>query len=41
MVVTRSILDCLLPVIRKLQAKDLDVAQPMNLIENLSNRVEN
>ena len=41
MVVTRSILDYLLPVIRKLQTKDLDVAQPMNLIENLSNCVEN
>ena len=46
--VTRSILDCLLPVTRKLQAKDLYVAQIMDLIhslklsiENLKNSVEN
>ena len=32
LVVTRSILDYLLPVTRKLQVKDLDVAQSMDLI---------
>ena len=48
LVVTRSILDYLLPVTRKLQAKDLDVAQSIDLIqslkltfENLRNSVEN
>ena len=32
LVATRSILDYLMPVTRKLQAKDLDVAQSMHLI---------
>ena len=48
LVLTRSILDYLLPVTRKLQAKDLDVAQSIDLIqslkltfENLRNSVEN
>ena len=35
LVVTRSILDYLLPVTRKFQAKDLDLAQSMDLIQNL------
>ena len=34
LVVTRIILDYLLPVTHKLQAKDLDVAQSMDLIQN-------
>ena len=48
LVLTRSILAYLLPVTRKLQAKDLDVAQSIDLIqslkltfENLRNSVEN
>ena len=48
LVVSRSILDYLLPVTGKLEAKDLDVAQSMDLIqglkltmENLRNSVEN
>ena len=48
LVLTRSILDYLLPVTCKLQAKDLNVAQSMDLtqslkvtIENLRNFVEN
>ena len=45
LVVTCSIFDFLMPVNGKLQAKDLDVAQSMDLIqlniENLRNSVEN
>ena len=48
LVVTRSILDYLLPVTRKLQENDFDVAQSMDMIqslklinENLRNSVEN
>ena len=48
LVVTRSILDYLLPVTRKLQENDFDVAQSMDLVqslklinENLRNSVEN
>ena len=40
-VVTRSILDYLLPVTRELQAKDLDVAQSMDLIRNLKLTIAN
>ena len=40
-VVTRSILDYLLPVTRKLQTKDLDVAQSMDLIQNLKLTISN
>ena len=39
--VTRSILDYLLPVTHKLQAKDLDVAQSMDLIQNLKLTIAN
>ena len=41
LVVTRSILDYLLPVTRKLQAKDVDVAQSMDLIQNLKLTIAN
>ena len=41
LVITRSILDYLLPVTGKLQAKDLDVAQSMDLIQNLKLAIEN
>ena len=41
LVVTRSILDYLLPVTRKLQAKDLDVAQSMDLIQHLKLTIAN
>ena len=41
LVITRSILDYLLPVTRKLQAKDLDVAPSMDLIQNLKLTIEN
>ena len=41
LVVTRSILDYLLPVTRKLQTKDLDVAQSMDLIQNLKLTISN
>ena len=41
LVVTCSILDYFLPVTRKLQAKDLDVAQLMDLIQNLKMTIEN
>ena len=48
LVVTRSILEYLLPVTCKSQAKDLDVAQSMDLVQslkltikNLGNSVEN
>ena len=40
-VVTRSILDYLLPVTRKLQVKDLDVAQSMDFIQNLKLTIAN
>ena len=41
LVLTRSILDYFLPVTRKLQAKDLDVVQSMNLIQSLKLTIEN
>ena len=41
LVVTRSILDYLLPVTRKLQVKDLDVAQSMDFIQNLKLTIAN
>ena len=41
LVVTRSILDYLLPVTRKLQEKDLHEAQSMDLIQNLKLTIEN
>ena len=41
LVVTCSILDYLVPVTCKLQAKDLDVAQSMDLIQNLKLTIEN
>ena len=41
LVVTCSILDYLLPVTRKLQAKDLNVAQSMELIRNLKLTIAN
>ena len=41
LVVTCSIFDYLLPVTRKRQAKDLDVAQLMDLIQNLKMTIEN
>ena len=41
LVVTRSILDYLLPLTRKLQVKDLDVAQSINLIQNLKLTIVN
>ena len=41
LVVTRSNLDYLLPVTHKLQAKDLDVAQSMDLIQSLKLAIEN
>ena len=41
LVVSRTILDYLLPVTCKLQAKDLDVAQSMDLIQNLKLTIEN
>ena len=41
LVVTRSILDYLLPVTSKLQVKDLDVAQSMELIQNLKLTIAN
>lgn len=34
LVVTRSVLDYLLPVTRKLQAKDIDVAKSIDMFEN-------
>ena len=41
MLVTRSVLDDLLPETRKLWAKDLDVAQTMDLIQNLKLTMQN
>ena len=41
LVVTRSILNYLLPVTRKLQAQDLNVAQSMDLIQNRKLTIEN
>ena len=41
LVVSRTMLDYLLPVTCKLQAKDLDVAQSMDLIQNLKLTIEN
>ena len=41
LVVITSILDYLLPVTHKLQAKDLDLAQSMGLIQNLKITIEN
>ena len=41
LVVTRTILDYLLPVTCKLQAKDLDVAQSVDLIQNVKLTIEN
>ena len=41
LVVTHSILDYLLPLTRKLQVKDLDVAQSMYLIQNLKLTIVN
>ena len=41
LVVTTSILHYLLPVTHKLQAKDLDLAQSMGLIQNLKITIEN
>ena len=41
LVVTHNILDYLLPVTSKLQAKDLDIAQSMDLIQSLKLTIEN
>ena len=41
LVVTLNILDYILPVTRKLQAKDLNVAQSMDLIQSLKLTIEN
>ena len=40
-VVTRSILDYLVPVTFKLQAKDFDVAQSVDLIQTLNMAIRN